>query len=283
MTEKTVLIMPNLTKDNTASLMRPIIAQLGACGCRVLMDARYGGQFDGVCYAPFEAQIMACDVVVTVGGDGTILHSAKHAVQYDKPLLGINTGRLGYLAQIEPNEIQLLSRLVSGEYAIQNRMLLEVEIDGETGISYALNDVVIFKGGLSRMLDLDIEGDGDPIGSYRADGLIFATPTGSTAYSLSAGGPIVDPAIDTIILTPICPHSLNDRSILLAAQTTLRVRSRFVNNADNIIVSVDGESVASLTFEKTVQIRRSDKSVQFISFKEKSFSNILSKKLKSRG
>ena len=184
MEQKTVLIMPNLSKYNTVWLMKAIIGQLRAAGCVPVMDERFRGQFGEVGYGAFDRQIAACDVVVTVGGDGTILHAAKHAVEYQKPILGINTGRLGYLAQVEPNELEYLARLSSGDYTIQDRMLLEVEIDGVPGVRHALNDVVISKGELSRLVDLDIESGGRPVGSYRADGLIFATPTGSTAYPL---------------------------------------------------------------------------------------------------
>ena len=284
MARKTILIMPNLTKAPTRGLMTAIIEQLWNCGCLPVMDTRYQGQFAGVDYGPFESVIAACDVVVTVGGDGTILHSAKHALLHGKPLLGINTGRLGYLAQIEADELGYLCRLATGEYTLQERMLLEAEIDGQSGHKwYALNDIVVTKGVQARLVDLDIKGDGQSVGSYRADGLIFATPTGSTAYSLSAGGPIVDPRIETIILTPICPHSLNDRSILLPAQMQLEVCSRRVNNSDNVIVSVDGETVAGLDNHRLVHIRRSAKSVKFVHFAEKGFNHILSKKLKSRG
>ncbi|MEM1483843.1 NAD(+)/NADH kinase [Oscillospiraceae bacterium PP1C4] len=282
MTKKTVFIMPNLTKPNTADLMKLIVAKLLECGCSPAMDARYAGEFEGVEYHPFELLMSVCDAVVTVGGDGTILHSAKHAMEYGKPLLGVNTGRLGYLAQIEPNEIALLSRLANENYDIENRMLLETDIDGLSEKYYALNDVVIAKGDLARLVDLDLSGDGKSIGSYRADGLILSTPTGSTAYSLSAGGPIVHPTIDTIILTPICPHSLNDRSVLLPPHMQLEVRSQLINNSDNIVVSVDGDRIAGLDNQRAVRIRRSDKTVKFISFAEKSFNTILSQKLKSK-
>jgi len=263
--------------------MKQIVATLLKSGCRPVLDERFAGMFPGASYGPFDEQIAACDFIVTVGGDGTILHSAKHAVNYDKPLLGINTGRLGFLAQVEANEIDLLLRLSAGNYLVHEYMLLEVSIGEEDTIRYAVNDVVISKGELSRLVDLDIEGNGDAIGSYRADGLIFATPLGSTAYSMSAGGPIVNPSINTIILTPICPHSLYDRTVLLSPDMELKVRSRYINNSDNVVVSVDGERIALLNESKSVHIRKAQKSVRFIGFPEKNFNSILSNKLKSRG
>lgn len=283
MAEKTVLIIPNLTKSNTTELMKPIVTTLLQSGCRPVMDQRFAGMFEGIQYDTFHKLIADCDVVVTVGGDGTILHSAQHAVRYDKPLLGINTGRLGFLAQVEADEIELLSRIGSGNYQITQYMLLEVTIDGDNAVRYAINDVVISKGELARLVDLDISENGQSIGSYRADGLIFATPIGSTAYSLSAGGPIVNPAINTIILTPICPHSLYDRTVLFSSDMNLQVRSQFINNSDHVVVSIDGERIVTLDQRKSVHIRKADKSVRFISFPEKDFNSILSRKLKSRG
>lgn len=283
MAKKTVLIIPNLTKPNTAELMKQIISTLQQSGCLPVMDERFSSMFVGVQYGVFEQLIQICDFVVTVGGDGTILHSAKHAVRYDKPLIGINTGRLGFLAQVEANEIERLSRLSSGDYFIKQCMILQVLIDGDETVRYAINDVVISKGELSRLVDLDIAVDGKSMASYRADGLIFATPIGSTAYSLSAGGPIVNPEINTIILTPICPHSLFDRTVLLPADMQLQVRSRFINNSDHVVVSIDGDRIVTLDKRKSVHIRKSDKCVRFISFPEKNFNSILSRKLKSRG
>ena len=198
-------------------------------------------------------------------------------------MLGVNTGRLGYLAQVEADEIRILSRLAADDYAIQQRMLLEIRVGEDGEPLYALNDVVISKGDLARMVDLDISGDGQAIGSYRADGVILATPTGSTAYSLSAGGPIVDPSIDTIIVTPICPHSLNDRAVLLSPRMRLRVQSRYINASDKIVVSVDGENVALPGQKTPILIRMAEKTARFISFPEKTFTMILREKLKPRG
>lgn len=277
----TVMIMPNLTRENTEALMESIVGELAECGCRVVMDAEFSGEFLGVTYGKTEKLLESCDFVVTVGGDGTILHGAKYAMRFDKPLLGINTGNLGYLALIEPDELSLLRRLASGEYTLERRMLLEFTLDGESEPHYALNDVVIAKGDLSRLVDLEIIGSDGPVGRYRADGLIFATPTGSTAYSLSAGGPITDPSIDTIILTPICPHSLNDRSVLLSPDMRLTVSCHIAGGGE-IVVSSDGERIAQLDHDQPVHIRKSGRYVRFVGFAEKTFTNILSKKLIAR-
>ncbi len=282
MKQKTVLLIPNLTKPDTVGLLREVIARLQEYGCRPVLEEGLAEKFGLKVQLPLTQLLAQCDLVMTIGGDGTILHSAKHALLYNKPVLGINTGRLGYLAQLEPDELHFLARLARGEYSIQERMLLEMRSSVDEQKYYALNDVVIAKGETARLVDLDILQGDDLIGSYRADGLIFATPTGSTAYSLSAGGPIVDPEIDTIILTPICPHSLYDRSVLFSPGMKLKIQSRFVNNPDSVVVSVDGERVALLDDKQYITIQRSDQAVRFLTFREKSFNHILSQKLRSR-
>lgn len=272
-----ILLMPNLTREHTAALLPPIIERLTSCGCVPLMDAVHAGKFDGAQYDRFETQIAACDLIVTIGGDGTILHGAQHAIAHDKPLLGINTGRLGYLAQVEADELALLERLPQGDYLTQHRMLLQLEIEGMKKC-YALNDVVITND-IARLVDLEVSENGNPVGVYRADGLIFATPTGSTAYSLSAGGPIIHPEIDSILLTPVCPHSLYARPLLLQPQMLLQVTNRRINSAGHIVVSADGNRVATPEDHAIIHIRRADKTLQFISFREKAFGNLLSHKL----
>ena len=278
---KRILILPNPTRPNTLPLAQRIADQLRVTGCQPLFCAELMGRFSRAEFLPLEQALEVCDLLLTVGGDGTILHNVKYAVRYGKPILGVNSGRVGYLAQVEPNEIGFLSRLASEEYGIERRMLLQIQVEGDPETYLALNDVVVSKGGLSRLVDLEILGDGQPVGSYRADGLIFATPTGSTAYSLSAGGPIVDPGIDTILMTPICPHSLYARSVLLSPQVELEVCGRYVNNLDRLVVSVDGDRVRTLECDRKVRIRRAEEAAQFVQFAEKTFNGILNVKLKS--
>lgn len=277
---KTVMVIPNLTKHNAGELLETIVDRLLLGGCRVVMEESGDDDkcFSRVDYGTAEEMLASCDVIVTVGGDGTILHSARHALACDKPLLGINAGRLGYLAQIEPNELEGLSRLISGEYSVSERMLLEVRVDDGPPV-FALNDIVVSRG-LSRLVDLHVLEDGVPMGNYRADGLILATPTGSTAYSMSAGGPIVDPALDGIILTPICPHSLYARSVIFRPEAFISVQSRRINNDDKIIVCVDGVDTATLDGHDTLRICRAEKRLKFVSFADKKFGGIIHEKLR---
>ena len=275
---KTVVIIPNFTKENTAELLETIIDRFILGGCQVLMEEDEMPHFSRVSYGKAEDIFPDCQVIVTVGGDGTILHSAKHALNYDKPLLGINAGRLGYLAQIERNELDGLSRLISGEFSIGERMLLEARVDDRPPI-FALNEIVISRE-LTKMVDLYVAEDGVPMGNYRADGLILATPTGSTAYSMSAGGPIVEPGLDGILLTPICPHSLYARSVIFRPEACISVRSRKINNEDKIIISVDGEEGDTLDETNTLRVRRAEKRLKFISFADKKFGSIIHAKLR---
>lgn len=274
-----ILIWPNVTNQNVDELTVRVIKILKECGCRCLLDAAFAGRFQDAEYGNTSNLIEECDAVLTVGGDGTILRYAKYAVAHEKPLLGVNAGRLGYLAQIETDELEFLARLPRGDYQMHNRMLLEMRMDDQPSLC-ALNDIVVSRG-YAHPVDLEVWGNGQHVGSYRADGLIFATPTGSTAYALSAGGPIVDPAIQTILLTPICPHSLYARSLLLDPDIQLEVRSKFINHSEKSIVNVDGMTVAQLDESKSVFISKAKKGLCCIDFPEKQFYKLISQKFQA--
>ena len=189
----------------------------------------------GVC------KLLGLDGIVAIGGDGTIIHTAKLAASLGKPILGINAGTLGFTAGLERHELGLLPRLVQGEYREERRRMLSVELESQKGASqsfYALNDAVL-SGEPAKIIDYQMV-----LGSrsyrYRADGFIVATPTGSTAYSLSAGGPVIEPSMDCLVYTPICPHSLFDRSILFSPQSQLVIQ--IPENTGRLYLSVDGET-----------------------------------------
>ena len=184
-----------------------------------------------VCDAP--------DLIVAVGGDGTIMHVAKHAAQFELPVLGINGGHLGFLAGMEIGDPEVLRLLFDGTYTVEERMLLEVTPQAHNTSYLAMNEAVVSRGALSRLVDLTVTGDSGEAIRYRADGIMIATPTGSTAYSLSAGGPVIDPQVSCLLLTPICPHSLYARSLVFSAQTTLCVQA--ANGQKNTFLTVDGE------------------------------------------
>lgn len=222
--------------------------------------------------------------LIVFGGDGTILEAVRKMEDRKIPLFGVNYGKLGFMAEVEEKDmVECIHRLLKRDYYKEKRMMIDLEIEGfdakEHGFT-ALNDVVISRGANTRLIEIRVFGNGTLIEEYRADGLIVATPTGSTAYSLSAGGPIVEPTNDsTYVITPICPHSLHNRSIVLDAGNTIRVEAD--SRDDNVIVAVDGQKFIEIN-HKPVFIRKSQANVELIKFKEYNFFDILRKKLSER-
>lgn len=222
--------------------------------------------------------------IITLGGDGTFLRAARYMAPYGIPILGINMGTLGFLTEIEISEIEeALEKLFLGQYWIEDRMMLEAKIKrkGEIIKSYrGLNDVVINKGPLARLITLEIYVDEEFVTTYKADGVIIASPTGSTAYSLSAGGPIVYPEIEVAILTPICPHTLDARPIVLPSYTTVRVN--IINQAESML-TIDGQNGFKLKKNDEIIIAKAPYSVHMIRIKEKRFFSVLREKIKIEG
>ena len=209
-------IIVNLSKEKAISCAGQIVTLLREHGASVAMPIECKGYFrsSSITYYYSLRQLLAhSDAAITVGGDGTIIHAAKYAARTDTPLIGVNVGRLGFAADVETEEIDSLARLVTGDYNVESRLLLDVEVikDGVSRHYLAVNDAVVAHGQLSKIIDMSLSLDGEEISKYRADGLLFSTPTGSTAYSLSAGGPILSPQMRCILMTPVCPHSLFSR------------------------------------------------------------------------
>lgn len=283
-----VLIVPNLRKSSAVEHTAGIIKKFIQLGCECVLGEQFSYVFadTGAVFGNHNSALERADIIVAVGGDGTIIHSAKDAMKADKPILGINLGRLGFLAQMEITELSLLERVVRGDYDIQERMMLKaVRIlpEGRRERYYAFNDIVLSKGALSRMIDLDVSCSAERVGHFRADGLIFATPTGSTAYSMSAGGPIVDPTIDSITMTPICPHTLGSRPIIFGPQKTLCINQILVNYADKLYMTVDGEQAITINPEDNIEIKRASGRVRLVTINHRNFYEILGEKLNYRG
>lgn len=228
-----------------------------------------------------EAAILAvADVLVVLGGDGSIIHGAKKAAACGVPVLGINGGTVGFIAGLEMHQLDRLPRLLEGRYTVESRMMLDVMLTrpGETLHFTALNEAVVSHGSLSRLVPLEIFSGDRPVITYRADGVIVATPTGSTAYSLSAGGPIVDPSLGCLLLTPICPHAMHTRPYLFADTTQLTIRA-----GDEAYLTVDSEQAIALTAEDRVTVCRHAADARLISLKEEdAFYDILTQKLIDR-
>ena len=223
------------------------------------------------------------DCVISLGGDGTFLRAARIIVNYDKPILGINMGRLGFLTEIELSEVEeSLEKLVRGQYFLEERMMLDAKVMREGKVvshMTGLNDVVINKGPLARLIDLNIFAQNDFVTNYMADGVILATPTGSTAYSLSAGGPIVYPGLEVIIVTPICPHTLRARPLVLPSDKTMRVV--LTTQQSDSMITVDGQNGFPLLNGDEITIEKAAASTTLIRLKEYKFYDTLREKLKT--
>jgi NAD+ kinase len=226
----------------------------------------------------------AVDLLVVFGGDGTMLHTARQIAGCRTPILGVNIGGLGFLTAVPSDGLAAaLKQLWQGQFRFESRALIEA---GGTGCGKkfqadALNDIVISRGAVSRLIALDVSVNGEPITRYRCDGLIVSSPTGSTAYSLAAGGAIVLPTAEVFALTPICPHALSNRSIILPLSATIRVKA--INTAPTAFLNADGEIVGELKAGDEVTIRRSRNAVRLVHLAEGSFLEALRRKLHWRG
>jgi len=250
-------IVPKLTKPETPRILEEVserLVRLGIGAAKSLED---------------------CDIVITIGGDGTILENGKKAASAGKPLLGINTGFLGFMATLETNELPNLEKLVGGDYRISRRMLLDVKLGGQT--VRALNDVVLHRGAKAKLPEFAVSrmsGNRAEVLRIRADGIIISTPTGSTAYSLSAGGPIIEPELELIELTALCPHTLFNRPMIFSDEGSIRV----CFNGGDVSVSVDGRDFGASEAD-SVEISKSDLHLDLIDIDGNSFYSSVHNKL----
>lgn len=282
----TVAFHINMTRKNAYEVALQVYRKLISLGVSVIVTDDVKGVFDweDVSYMPFDSAVSLCDVLVAVGGDGTIIHSAHIAAIFNKPILGINAGRLGFLAGLEKEELDLLDCLIEGRYQIDDRMMLSVKRyeNGEFIKEYiCLNDVVVARGASMHLCELEARCQDKRVSRYMSDGLIVATPTGSTAYSLSAGGPVVDTAIEGLIVTPICPHSILSRSMIFKADSEIEITVKN-HEISKPIFSCDGEDGIPITDKTKLVVTKSDKTTRIIRIKSDSFSDILTRKLIER-
>lgn len=282
----TVSLYVNLTRKNAYEVAVNVIAQLKKLDIGIVMSEDFKDVFGGedLEFLPSGEFIKISDLLISIGGDGTMIHSAHRAAAFDKPILGINAGHLGFLAGLEKEELHLLAALKDNDYSVDSRMMLSVkcyEDDKFIKEYVCLNDLVITRGNSLRLCDIEVRSEDKHIFDYQADGLIIATPTGSTAYSLSAGGPVVDTSIESLILTPICSHSLFSRSMIFKPDSVLELR---VNNPESSfpIFCCDGERQIPLNKNSVLTVTRSEKYAKIIRIKADSFADILSHKLIER-
>lgn len=279
-----LFVVPNLDKKNCRNYTETACEILINNNATVFMNEMYQRDFSeikGVEYVYNDSVIADCDFILAVGGDGTILRCSDLARKFKKPLLGLNCGRLGFMATLEHDEIELLNDFCKGKYELVKRMMIDAEVyyeDGTTKVVTALNDIVLTKNYGCKIADFTVSKNDNVISSLRADGLVFSTPTGSTAYSLSAGGPIIEPDMDCIEFTQICPHSLFARSMIFSDNSVIEVRFKANNNA-NVLLNIDGVEIDKLSNNDYVKILKSDDYVEIVDIKGGSFFKSVNRKL----
>ncbi len=219
------------------------------------------------------------DAMVVLGGDGTIIKAARQCAKGRVPLVGVNLGRIGYMAEIELDELYLLERLCTGDYTVESRMMIEAELGDER--LFALNEVVIGGESVFRIVDIELYCDGNLVNCYRADGLIAATPTGSTAYSMSAGGAVIDPRLEALLITPICSHSLSATPLVFSAKSELKIKNVTMRE-EKLYLNADGCETYPLVYGETVTVHRCEECVGFIRLKQGGFYEALRHKMADR-
>jgi len=277
---KNVVIIPNPTKDPQFSVTKNLVKKLISLGITVYIDEKFSDGFSGE-VAFYDKIPASAELIIVVGGDGSILDASVTAIEEDIPILGVNLGKVGYLSEVEPDNLDILSGLVCGDYKIQEKMLLSVvykSAETETqAVRLAVNDVIVSHDTFVGIADFILENSVGDCVKYRADGLILSTPAGSTAYSLSAGGPIVSHDIDSITATPICPHSFFNRSIIF--KSTEKIKLKNTSNTP-LNVSVDGRYFHSVARDEECVIKMADKKLRVLTFSENSMFSTLFKKMR---
>ncbi len=278
-------IIPNVEKDINLELTGNIAEWLAEKSIKVLLDGNIADRLGRPELGLGENEIYAeSDIIIVLGGDGTLLKVARQSAPYNVPLFGINLGYLGFLTEVEAGDMYpALETLISGEYEIEKRMMLvaTVEEDGkELEKSVALNDVGITKGPFSRIISLGIYINDSFVDLYSADGVIISSPTGSTAYSLSAGGPIVSPDLKVLIITPICPHVLHSRPIVVSNEDVVKIE--VCHNNMEVMLTLDGQQGYKVKPGDIVTVRQSKYFTSLIKLKDRTFFQVLRQKMSER-
>ena len=285
---KKVILTPNPYRDKNFQTVRAAAQILRDSGVEAKVclpfevDRTYELPKD-LHFSRLDRELPTSSAVVCFGGDGTILHMAKAATRQGVPILGVNIGTMGFMAELESSELSQLSRLANDDYSIDHRMMLDVTVHRDRDIIFhdiCLNDCVITKGAVARIVHLSVNCDGVQAMEFGGDGVILATPTGSTAYSLSAGGPIVEPEAHSILITPICAHDVASRTIVASDQRVIKVEL-VRNSRRNAFLSVDGGKALRMNMGDVATIRKSALATKLIRLKERSFYDVVNMKFKN--
>ena len=281
MKPKRVILCPNPYRDSELKVCRQSRDMLESLGmqasvCLPFQREGYGEEL-GLPMRPLQQEIRQADLLIAFGGDGTILHLARTVALHSVPVLGVNLGSLGFMSELEVNELDRLRDLAQGRFTVESRMMLDVSVLREGRQVYnniALNDAVVSKGSIARVVRLDIFTEEGRLTKVGGDGIIVSTPTGSTGYSMAAGGPIVEPTARNLLLTPICPHSTRSSSYVLSPEHIITVEAADANRKF-VYLSVDGGKAFSLKNGDQVRVSTSKYTTRLVRLSKKSFCEIL--------
>ena len=284
---KKVILTPNPYRDKNFQTVRAAMKILQEAGVepRLCLPFEVDRAYDlpkDLRFYKLDRELQNTELVICFGGDGTILHMAKAATRHGVPILGVNIGTMGFMAELEGSELDKLARLANDDFKIDSRMMLDVTVQRDRDIIYhdiCLNDVVITKGAIARIVHLSVRCDGVEAMECGGDGIIIATPTGSTAYNLSAGGPIVEPEARSIMVTPICAHDMVSRCMVASDKRVITVGLTH-NARRNAFLSVDGGKAVRLNMGDVATVRRSNMETKLLRLKDRSFFDVLNMKFK---
>ena len=284
---KRVILSPNPYRDKDFATLREAMAVLKGAGIdtRVCLPFEVDRNYElprDIRFSRLDRELPGADMLICFGGDGTLLHTAKTATRQGIPVLGVNIGTMGFMAELESSELSQLARIATDDYAIDNRMMLDVTVHRDRDIIFhdlCLNDVAITKGAVARIVHLKVQCDGVQAMECGGDGIIVATPTGSTAYSLSAGGPIVEPDAHSILITPICAHDVASRCIVVSDRRAVSV-TMTQNARRNAYLSVDGGRTLRMNMGDVATIKKSNLCTKLVRLKDRSFFDVVNAKFK---
>lgn len=285
---QTVFIWPNSGKTDICDAAAEACDLLTGLDARVLLPLEsrsLGIPAPDAQYVSAEEGAEQCDFIICLGGDGTILRVAELAARHAKPLIGVNLGHVGFMTELERGEMHKIGKILSGKYYIDSRMMLELSVRRGSEIifcQHALNDVILTKSNPFRIIQIEIRADGVPVTAFGGDGVIIATPTGSTAYSLSSGGPVIEPSAENIAITPICAHNLQARSFVFAPEREICIAAAGPDGS-SVSLAADGQSGVEILPGDRVFVRRSALMTRLIRVKGRSFYHLLKYKLSNGG
>lgn len=274
---KNIVVLPNPNKDVGLDVTKRLVGKLLELGFDTYLDGKFASVGGACHYTDFPK---CAELIIVVGGDGSVIDASRCAIENDIPIIGVNLGKVGYLTEVDPENIDVFEKLSNGEYQIENKMLLSVEICSATASvceRLAVNDVVISHNNFFGICEFLLENENGDGVRYRADGVVVSTPEGSTAYSLSAGGPVVSHDVDALVVTPVCPHSFFNRSIVFKSDERISVANM---GQDDLNISVDGRLFKNLARGEKCRVYASDKKMKMLTFTKNNMFSTLFKKMR---